>query len=198
MGRASARRMWPGRGLARSGRQTGAALVPTGLDDRPAGSCRHPVPEPVLHGPLPVVRLERSLHPLPPLPSRTAGRVCVRRGPRHAVRPGLEFKDTAQVGHGQKGSAPRRDRPGRRPTLESRIRPPLDTVMFAGSVKIPLRQRRIMVLRCSNRTLPPRLPSTSSGPRPPGVSTDDDEWRRFSTGVDVIVDEPSAGREASS
>jgi hypothetical protein len=43
-----------------------AALEPTRLQDGPPRPSRHAVAEPVVLGPLPVVRLVRSLHPWPP------------------------------------------------------------------------------------------------------------------------------------
>src|SRR5438045_1272557 len=55
--------MHRGRGVARSGRQAVATLEPARLQDGPTRARRHPVPEAVVLRPLPVVRLERSLHP---------------------------------------------------------------------------------------------------------------------------------------
>jgi hypothetical protein len=60
----------PGKSLAgrpsRSGGQTGAALEPASLDDRPARAGGHAVTEPVPLRPLSVVGLESSLHSSPP------------------------------------------------------------------------------------------------------------------------------------
>ena len=62
------RRTFHGRRRFRSGREAGAALLPPGPDDRPAGAGPHPGPEAVPHGSPPLVRLVRALQLLPPRP----------------------------------------------------------------------------------------------------------------------------------
>jgi hypothetical protein len=54
------------RPTARSGRQSVAALEAAGLQDGASRPRRHAVPEPVVLGSFPGVRLIRSLHPSPP------------------------------------------------------------------------------------------------------------------------------------
>ena len=75
------------RGSGRSSRQPGAALEPTGLEDRPAGTSPHPGAEAVLAGTPAGVRLEGALHEAPDMLGST--RVAT------AARPSIAVTRTA-------------------------------------------------------------------------------------------------------
>jgi hypothetical protein len=76
----------------RSGRQTSAALLAAGTEDGSPRPRRHPVSKAVPLGPTPCVRLERSLHPSPPLLRALSPGNVQGRGPR--VRPDVPVSNS--------------------------------------------------------------------------------------------------------